>query len=108
MAKRYNLPHPGVHHTVSIVVDLGSQPDLAVLVELVAWKAARPRLVSCQLGCTRGTVWSSVKRSWRDGPCHQCHRGAREEPLRTAVRAKMAKSGHTLHPAICRSDTHEL
>ena len=96
------------HGLVRVVVDLGSQPDLAVLVELVAWKAARPRLVSCQLGRTRGTVWRSVKRSWRDGPCHQCHRGAPEEPLRTAVRAEMAKSGHTLHPVICRSDTHEL
>ena len=91
-----------------VVVDLGSQPDLAVLVELVAWKAARPRLMSCQLGRTRGAVWISVKRSWRDGPCHQCHRGAPEEPLRTFVRAEMAKSGHTLHPVICRSDTHEL
>ena len=91
-----------------VVVDLGSQPDLAVLVELVAWKAARPRLVSCQLGRTRGTVWSSVKRSWCDGPCHQCHRGAPEEPLRAFVRAIMAKSGHNLHPVICRSDTHEL
>ena len=96
------------HGLVRVVVDLGSQPDLAVLVELVAWKAARPRLVSCQLGRTRGTVWRSVKRSWRDGPCHQCHRGAPEEPLRTAVRAEMAKSGHTLHPVICRSDAHEL
>ena len=37
-----------------VVVGLGSQPDLAVLVELVAWKAARPRLTSCQLGRTRG------------------------------------------------------
>ena len=68
-----------------VVVGLGSQPDLAVLVELVAWKAARPRLVSYQLGRTRGAVWSSVKRSWRDDPCH---RGAPEAPLRTAVRAE--------------------
>ena len=96
------------HGLVRVVVGLGSQPDLAVLVELVAWKAARPRLVSCQLGRTRGAVWRSVKRSWRDGPCHQCHRGAPEEPLRTAVRAEMAKSGHALHPAICRSDAPEL
>ena len=63
--------------------------------------------------CTRGAVWLSVKRSWRDGPCHLCHRGAlRKEPLvepfRTAVRAEMAKSGHALHPAICRSDEPEL
>jgi hypothetical protein len=93
---------------VRVVVGLGSQPDLAVLVELVAWKGARLRLVSYQLGRTRGAVWRSVKRSWRDGPCHQCHRGAPEEPLRTAVRAEMAKSGHTLHLVICRSDTHEL
>ena len=100
------------HGLVRVVVGLGSQPDLAVLVELVAWKAARPRLVSCQLGRTRGAVWSSVKRSWRDGPCHQCHcgapLGALEEPLRTAVRAEMAKSGHALHTAICRSDALEL
>ena len=101
------------HGLVRVVVGLGSQPDLAVLVELVAWKAARPRLVSCQLGCTRGAVWRSVKRSWRDGPCHQCQSlrctgGAREEPLRTAVSAEMAKSGHVLHPAICRSDEPEL
>ena len=34
--------------------------------------------------------------------------GAPEEPLRTFVRAEMAKSGHTLHPAICRSDAPEL
>ena len=76
------------HGLVRVVVGLGSQPDLAVLVELVAWKAARPRLVSCQLGRTRGAVWRGVKRSWRDDPCHQCHRGAPEEPLRTAVRAE--------------------
>ena len=57
------------HGLVRVVVDLGSQPDLVVLVELVAWKAARPRLVSCQLSLyTRWAVWSSVKRSWRDGP----------------------------------------
>ena len=30
------------------------------------------------------------------------------EPLRTAVRAEMAKSGHALRPAICRSDAPEL
>ena len=30
------------------------------------------------------------------------------EPLRTAVSAEMAKSGHALHPAICRSDEPEL
>ena len=30
------------------------------------------------------------------------------EPLRTAVSAEMAKSGHALHPAICRSDGPEL
>ena len=30
------------------------------------------------------------------------------EPFRTAVRAEMAKSGHALHPAICRSDEPEL
>ena len=30
------------------------------------------------------------------------------EPFRTAVRAEMAKSGHALHPAICRSDAPEL
>ena len=80
-----------------VVVGLGSQPDLAVLVDLVAWKAAGPRLVSYELGRTRGAVWSSVKRSWRDDPCH---RGAPEAPLRTAVSAEMAKSGHALHPAI--------
>jgi len=68
------------HGLVRVVVGLGSQPDLAVLVELVAWKAARPRLVSCQLGRTRGAVWLSVKRRWRDGPCHQCHRGAPRSP----------------------------
>ena len=34
--------------------------------------------------------------------------GAPEEPLRTAVRAETAKSGHTIHPAICRSDAPEL
>ena len=34
--------------------------------------------------------------------------GAPEEPLRTAVRAETAKSGHTLHPSICRSDAPEL
>ena len=32
------------------------------------------------------------------------HCGAPQEPLRTAVRAEMAKSGHTIHPVICRSD----
>ena len=79
-----------------VVVGLGSQPDLAVLVELVAWKAARPRLVSYQLGRTRGAVRRGVKRSWRDGSCHQCHRGAPEERLRTAVRAKMANQDTTL------------
>ena len=83
-----------------VVVGLGSQPDLAVLVELVAWKAARPRLVSWQLGRTRGAVWRAVKRSWRDGPCHQCHRGAlrspwSSEPFRTAVRAEMAANQDT-------------
>ena len=31
---------------VRVVVGLGSQPDLAVLVDLVAWKASRPRLLS--------------------------------------------------------------
>jgi len=30
------------------------------------------------------------------------------EPLRTAVSAEMANSGHALHPAICRSDGPEL
>ena len=30
------------------------------------------------------------------------------EPFRTAVRAEMAKSGHAIHPAICRSDAPEL
>ena len=30
------------------------------------------------------------------------------EPFRTAVRAEMAKSGHALHPSICRSDAPEL
>ena len=30
------------------------------------------------------------------------------EPLRTAVSAEMAKSGHSLHPAIYRSDEPEL
>ena len=30
------------------------------------------------------------------------------EPLRTAVSAEMAKSGHALHPAICRSYESEL
>ena len=34
--------------------------------------------------------------------------GAPEEPLRTAVRAETAKSGHTIHPTICRSDAPEL
>ena len=96
------------HGLVRVVVGLGSQPDLAVLVELVAWKAARPRLVSCQLGRTRGAVWRSVKRSWCDDPCHRCHRGCTEEPLRTALRDEMAKSGQALRPAICRSDAPEL
>ena len=30
------------------------------------------------------------------------------EPLRTAVSAETAKSGHTIHPVICRSDEPEL
>ena len=92
------------HGRVRVVVGLGSQPDLAVLVDLVAWKAAGPRLVSYQLGRTRGAVWSSFKRSRRDEPVPpQCHRGAPEEPRRTAVRAEMAQSGETLHPATCTS-----
>ena len=90
------------------VVGLGSQPDLAVLVELVAWKAARPRLVSCQLGRTRGAVWRSVRTELARRPVPpvspRCTGGAPQD----RVRAELAKSGHTLHPAICRSDTHEL
>ena len=79
------------------------------------WKAARPRLTSFQLGRTRGAVWRGVKRSWRDGPratsVTAVHRGRPQwssEPLRTAVSAEMAKSGHAFHPAICRSDEPEL
>ena len=97
---------------LSLALAATSQPDLAVLVDLVAWKASGPRLVSYQLGRTRGAVWSSVKRSWRDDPCHQtpvsprCTEEPLVEPLRTAVSAEMAKSGHALHPAIYRSDEH--
>ena len=38
----------------------------------------------------------------------RCTGGALEEPLRTAVRAEMAKPGHVFHHAICRSDAPEL
>ena len=99
-------PQAAEHGLVRVVVDLGSQPDLAVLVELVAWKAARPRLVSCQLGRTRGAVWLSVKRSWRDGPCHQCHRGCtggapqdRREGRDGQIRTHLVTSAGVMHPS---------
>ena len=90
-----------------VVVGLGSQPDLAVLVELVAWKAARPRLTSCQLGRTRGASGVASNGAGATAPVPPVSPRCTEEPLvveplRTAVSAEMAKSGHALHPAICR------
>ena len=49
----------GSHSTSAYVIMFG-----AVLVDIVAWKAARPRLMSCQLNSTRGGVRCGHGEAW--------------------------------------------
>ena len=55
--------------------------NLAVLVDIGAWKAAKPRLmrvagVAALIGRTRWGVRRGVKRSWSDAPYHIVAHGA--------------------------------
>eukprot|EP00964_Phaeocystis_antarctica_P148940 scaffold115921_cov57-Phaeocystis_antarctica.AAC.1 len=88
---------PPREKTKPLSLETRAQPNLAALVDIVAWKAARPRLMSCQLGRTRGGVRRGFKRR---RPVPPLSPGAPRSPSRTAVRAETAERRHALHPAI--------